>query len=251
MLLPEECVTFQVALIGSDGLVVGSDRMSVRQSREPWDDNATMENGWQEKFIISEDESLVCFFAGGPTCEQVATQIALNCAEVPRSKVRWKSSLHETAHNVPRFPSAIGDQVMVVRKRVPSTIWLVQRTLTPPMTFVNEYTNQPLCTGNNVVAKFLPTHLWRSDLNITELKKLALLTIAYAARENSGSIGPAFDVMTLDKNQHIEWSKYSSLDAMFIEFQHKMEGIFGELRPVTASTRQAGNGSVSISTDSR
>jgi hypothetical protein len=104
------------------------------------------------------------------------------------------------------------------------------------VTFLNEYKNQPLCTGTNALAKFLPTHLWQSDLTIPQLKKLALLTLAYAAKENPGSVGPPFDLLTLDNNQTFEWSKYQLKDANLDAFQGKMEGAFDELLPVTAST---------------
>jgi len=50
-----------------------------------------------------------------------------------------------------------------------------------------------------VEALFLKRHLWTNDRPVSELKKLALLTLSYAAEESPASIGPPFDIITLEK----------------------------------------------------
>jgi hypothetical protein len=230
MPLPEECVTFQIALIGSDGLVVGSDQKSTRQIRESIDENPTTEMGKQEKFLKSDDGSLVCFFAGGPTCQTIAATIAMHCTSTSMSDLRWQTAVRTRVNNADRVPSLVGDQFIIIRKHISNSVWLAQRTFQTPAT-VNEYKNQILCTGNNALAKFLPTHLWESRFTIRQLKTLALLTLAYAAKENPSTVGPPFDLMTLDKNQIFEWSKHESefTDAIFDTFHGKLKAAFDEL----------------------
>ena len=97
MPLPEECVTFQIALIGGEGIVVGSDQKSNRQIRESMDENPKTEMGKQEKFLKSDDGSLVCFFVGGPTCQAVAATIAMHCADASMPELRWQTAVRRLA----------------------------------------------------------------------------------------------------------------------------------------------------------
>jgi hypothetical protein len=226
-LLPEECVTFQVALIGSDGLVVGSDRLSNRLTRDDANENPTIEDGRQEKYLKSDDGSLVCFFAGDSTCQNVASSIAMHCSGNSRTDLTWTAAVRSRANSVGRIPWSIGDQLLVVRRHIPNAVWVVVRH-PAGATFVTEYKEQAVCIGNNALAKFLPTHLWNSGLAIPQLKKLALLTLAYAAKENPGSVGPPYDVMSLDKNQKFEWSQHQSGDAIFAEFDAKLRTAFDQ-----------------------
>ena len=91
-------MTFQVALIGREGPVIGSDRLTNRQTQDEafTNQSPTIEMGHQEKFITSDDGSLVCFFAGGPNCQNVAATrngkdsngipyIVITCTECLRS----------------------------------------------------------------------------------------------------------------------------------------------------------------------
>ncbi len=229
MPLLEECVTFQVALIGSDGLVVGSDQLSNRQSQDDMNETPTIEMSKQEKFVKSDDGSLLCFFAGGPTSQNVASTIAAHCAGTPTSNLSWERKVRSKVRSVELLRGApIGDQIIVVRKHIPTAVCLVQRSL-QGATFVNEYKEQPVCIGNNALAKFLVTHLWEPGRTILELKKLALLTLAYAAKENPGGVGGPFDLMTLDNNQNFDWSPHQSADTIFAAFQGKLEAAFDEL----------------------
>lgn len=235
-LLPEESVTFQIALAGQNGLVIASDRL-VNRRIDNLNENPTLEMGKQEKFVRSEDSTLVCFFAGGPTCHQIASEIAANCVNSHMKNLDWQMALRKQIIDIPFLDGVgIADQIIVVRRHIPTSFWLVQRVpgvqtaqrTRGAMMYIDEYQNQTLCTGNNVHAKFLSRNLYRSNLTIEQLKKLAMLTLAYAAKENPGSIGGPFDLMTLDTRQNMEWAQYESADSIVDDFEGRLQRSFIE-----------------------
>src|SRR5579863_9029294 len=86
----ELLVTFQIALVGIDGLVVGSDRRSLHFSSP---DEPSSEGAIQPdevcKFIKSTDEDVICAHAGGPFSEVWARAIVTRCVPV-KNDVDWK-----------------------------------------------------------------------------------------------------------------------------------------------------------------
>jgi|SRR5271170_884812 len=58
-------MTLQVALIGTDGIVVGIDRLMTYQTREPSEPNPATQVAQLFKFVKTPDEGIVCTFAGG------------------------------------------------------------------------------------------------------------------------------------------------------------------------------------------
>jgi hypothetical protein len=222
-------VTFQIALAGKDGLVVASDQLATRPVQFEKESTPTIEYCTQEKFIKSHDDSLICFFSGGPMCQEVASTIAIECSRHSLSNLRFESALRRAANKVAFLRNAsVGDQIIVVRRKIADAVWLVQRSV-GGIIFVTHYRQQYLCTGNSTVARFLPLHLWSNQLLISELKKLALLTLNYAARENPGSIGPPFDVMCLYSNNSICWSQEQADEAGFAAFNESLNAAFANL----------------------
>jgi hypothetical protein len=87
--LPEECVTFQIALVGSDGLVVGSDRRVSHKSFVA-EDSPALQFGLSDKFYESKHGLVVCFYAGGDTARDAAVAIALKCEpKESEAEVEW------------------------------------------------------------------------------------------------------------------------------------------------------------------
>jgi hypothetical protein len=210
MPLPEECVTFQIALIGSDGLVVGSDRMVSEMKAYPNDEKFMLDRSQQSKFVKNKGESVVCFCAGGADSQNQARDIARDCHPRGDSDLEWDTQLEQAAKKTRRvIRMDVFNEIIVVRKEIPDAVWLVKSDC-QTQTFVSKITDRK-CTGSNVVAQFLSTHLWNATRSIPDLKKLALLGLAYAARENPTSIGGSFDLMTLDRQQQFSWSRYESL----------------------------------------
>jgi hypothetical protein len=82
------------------------------------------------------------------------------------------------------------------------------------------------CTGDNSVARFLPYHLWNPGLHTSELKKLAVLTLAYAAEDNPSAVGKPFDIMTLDIQGNVAWSVYDINGSHKTDFDQGLQDVF-------------------------
>src|SRR5258708_8658755 len=196
---PEDAVTFQVVLIGSDGLVVASERMDNYGTPCSPGEGTAWQRSRTKKYFESEDGSVICFSAGGPSVRDIARSIALKCRTVDcegkqLSLLQWEDSLKNVADEVVRLGRlALPDEIIIVRRDVRDAAWLVvkhEESLTT-VSQVSEWR----CTGDNSAARFLPWHLWIST-SVRELKCLAVLAIGYAHQENPSAVSEEFDVMT-------------------------------------------------------
>lgn len=178
--LPEEYVTFQVALIGSDGLVVASDRRANNLTQVAGENPGVMMNE-QDKFCSNKTDTVLCFCAGGADCETQARDIVLNC-QPGEDEAQWATDLYEAAKRSRVPGSQLINEHIVIRKDIKGAVWLInsQPFCFPFVTKISDR----ICTGNNTPAKFLVVHLWKRNRPVIELKQLALLTLAYAEKEN-------------------------------------------------------------------
>lgn len=239
MLQPEEVVTFQIALIGSDGLVVGSDRMVVEAKAYPDEEKVMFDRTQQSKFIKNKAESVVCFCAGGADSQNQARDIARECKPVD-SDLEWTTKVGQVASKTVRFTrNDVFNEILIVRRDSPDAVWLVKSDC-KGQTYVSKITERK-CTGSNALAQFLPSRLWQPTLAIPQLKTLALLTLAYAAKENPSSVGAPFDLVTLDKHEIFDWSKHQSadMDELFAAFDGKLRPAFDELEKATKKDKQS------------
>jgi hypothetical protein len=206
-------MTFQIGLVGCDGLVVGSDRRVLFRSAHP-DLVGQNPAGWQSfpttKFAKAQDESLVCAFAGGPQSRSIAVAVIAEWPEcLGLSVMEWEHRVRTTAESI--LGNSVGDEILVVRKDDPSRILVVNRNdrvagIQPVETAI--------CTGTATNARFLPMALWKRT-TVSHLRRLALLTLGYAARERPGEVGDGFDLMTL----HSSSTNSSSTDITWERFE--------------------------------
>jgi hypothetical protein len=95
----EYLMTFQVALVGTDGVVLGSDRLFDDRRHQWRSDHPLYQNLSQrvaaKKIIISNDGSVVCGFAGGPESEPMARAIATNARPQGMTELDWKNRVEE------------------------------------------------------------------------------------------------------------------------------------------------------------
>jgi hypothetical protein len=176
----EEIATFQVVLIGNDGVVVGSDRrqISVRHAQYGARDAAlgvTAQSDSAFKFKKNPDESIICSYAGGPLASAMARSIASSC-QPTRDETAWEVALVRAASEAVGIEQSESlDEVVVVRRNTPTTAWLVRRELTrtPQIEIVNE----KRCIGANLYAGFLPARYWK-PLPVQKLKQLALFCLS-------------------------------------------------------------------------
>jgi len=223
---PEDVVTFQVVLIGSDGLVVASDRMESYATPGQPRESPAWQRSQVEKFFKSDDGSVICFSAGGPFVRDVARAIALKCRPTD-SELEWEESLKRVSDGVARLGhSNLPDEIIVVRCDVRDAAWLVVKHESGPcgVTKLSSWR----CTGDNSPARFLPWHLWSAS-PVRELTWLAVLTLAYSHKENPSGVSEDFDVMTLDATGHVEIKPYGAGDDVLTTFQEKLIAGFKDL----------------------
>jgi hypothetical protein len=203
-------MTFQVVLVGCDGLIVGSDRRVL--VRSPATDSDGRKPAWQSlpdtKFIKSEDESLICAFAGGPQSRSIATAFVAEwdkCHSLRQAE--WENKLRTTAEVVKG--NSRGDEIIVVRKDQPNRVLLVTRDNQDVGIQPIEST---ICTGTSLNARFVSASFWKSTA-VNSLRRLALLTLGYAAIERPGEVGDGFDLMILEASSGtIRWENFQPND---------------------------------------
>jgi hypothetical protein len=211
-------MTFQVALVGTDGLIVASDRKVGYKTREGssalWD----IQTGQDNKFACSG--SVVCFFAGGPQAKTVSTEVLRSCPP-DQNQSDWEASLQRAADSV--LAGSTGDEVLVVRLRV-GDIFLINRvgkeaSVSPVSTW--------RCTGVIAKCRFLAQNFWRMA-PVTELRALALMLLHHAASERSEAVGEGFDFMTIHNGQ-VEWEHFAAKDpeieSLRLAFSNAVESV--------------------------
>ena len=192
--LEESGVTFQVALIGTGGLVVGSDTRVTYMT--PGDSPSFQLLDGPSKFCTSDDGWVTCAYAGGPTAKNIASEIATRCsAGNVGSELQWEKALSEAAKAVARPVARIMDEILVVRKDKASVVWLVT-AVGAADPHVQKITGR-ICTGDNSTARFIPQNLWKASLGLRDLETLALLTLGWATMENRSSVGGEFELLSL------------------------------------------------------
>jgi hypothetical protein len=223
-------VTFQIALIGCDGLVVGSDRLSVQTVPSETGGPAFGQPTYQTKYCLDDTQSIICFWAGGAMSPVVARQIATSC-KLQDAELQWSKSIDTAAASIPVIYQYPIDQVIVAKADTPDAVWLVTRRWHAfenkfvPVCFSVKIADK-ICTGVGTVAQFLPHHLWRPNMSVSQLRTLALLTLSYATEENPSSVGPPFDIMTLDRTGHVSWLVHDRM--IHQTFQADLEKIFSD-----------------------
>src|SRR5208283_1710310 len=93
-LLEDFGMTFQLALISQDGVVLGSDRLFIE--RIPADSqNSTsrrrtlFQRTYAKKTRISKNRNVVCVFAGGGYSQTIADNIVLDCDPTGLTDAEW------------------------------------------------------------------------------------------------------------------------------------------------------------------
>jgi hypothetical protein len=232
-LLPEEQqVTFQIVMVGRDGLVVGSDQLGQHMRAGEGGRPQIPQTTYQPKYSIGANRSIVCFAAGGSMAPNVARRIVSELDPESTFKgitgLEWETAIHQVARTEPIPYLTPVDELLIIRKDVSDAFWMVARRLAGQnvvtVTHPQRHTGC-FCTGTNTEALFLPRHLWNANRSVTELKQIALLALSYAAQEQPQSVGPPFDIMVLDKSGHMTWTQHTPNND---SFQAGLERLFAE-----------------------
>lgn len=198
-------MTMQLAMVGSDGLIVGSDRKVAYRTREgvtaPYDYQVTS----QDKFVRNSDDSLICFFAGESAAMSIADAV-LTRGDSGLPFYAWREDLKKTAETT--RPQTTGEEVTVIRHAASSTdIALINNT-------ENGVAVSPIsqfrCMGVNVKSRFLTQLFWK-ETSVDSLVRLGLAVLGYAARERPETVGCGFDLMVI-RNGGVKWECYTEDD---------------------------------------
>jgi hypothetical protein len=209
-------MTFQLAMIATDGIVLGSDRLVSKR-------NPGRSNSFQSiegpKIVQSENGMVICAGAGGPQSASIADAIAAK-ADPAVSTLNWRTSLKAIAESI--AGNSVADEILVVR-REPLDLILVNREGLIASTAVIE---SKVCTGVLTTSHFFTEHLWRKSTMVS-MKKLAQITLAYAAKERPAEVGMGFDILFIAK-EAIESFHYPAQDT-------EVAGLMSEFQSHTAS----------------
>lgn len=212
----ENPVTFQIAMVGADGIVVGSDRKCTFPTRPGFRENPAHQSFEANKY--AENEKLVCFFAGSPVSSKLAREFTSKYCGDFSSTVEWENDTVHTAEEITRsYNLPLFEELIIVRNEVRDRFWLL-RKFSNASAHIEQVMNY-VCTGDNSPARFLPAHLY-SRSRICELRTLALLTLCYASEENPTGVGLGFDIMCLTADGKRAWSSFEASDVVGLA-EHK------------------------------
>ena len=179
-------MTFQIGLIGTNGILLASDRRQIYSiSSTEQNPYAPNQPGEVSKFLWSANCDLICGFAGSPTSRDVARGLAESTSLGSLPNLPLESEV-ERISNERSQPMGPRDEIMIVRRSDISRIKLLSRW--PHVTRLTDITEWITTGDNSGPARFFLHHFYEKR-SIAELKRIALLTLTYASLENPSGIG--------------------------------------------------------------
>lgn len=209
-------MTFQVALVGTDGLIIGSDRKTLTQAPYlPVADTPFAQFQEQCKFVFNEDESVICACSGDQEAQRVARQIVIEL-DSTLNPVRWLAALDSLTER-PNLQRRV--QLIVVRKGYPNQAsWVVIGA----SGYVSRIEERQ-CVGVNASACFLLNNFYKK-CSVDDLKALALLTLDYGATEFPTGVGRAYDLLILREGKDkAEWERFEPSDGRVEKLRKSLE----------------------------
>ncbi len=200
-------MTFQVAMVGSDGIIAGSDRkIGVRDTHrgESLNDAGSWQFSSATKILTSADQEVICLFAGTPASKSLARSICRE-ADLNLSDTEWEERLDQLATSRGGF-NAHGDEAIVIRKRILSKFVHV----IPGQTGSAHENEGFLCAGTRLTSRYLP-HRFYKRLPVSALRDLVLLTLDSAGRERPSEIGEGWNLLEITSSGVIP-TEYSQED---------------------------------------
>ncbi len=221
-------MSFHVPLVGPDGLVVVNDTKVLEPVIGAGADPVPeYQFGSDSKFLLNLSRGIVCAVAGTFEAITIAKNI-VGEAEPPspltglESHQAWRRKLEQIADKTV-MPEQGGAEITILRVDSPRLCWKLSKfpghgaNCTP----VHDRTHM----GNRSSARFLPQHLWKHQ-KVQDLKKLGLLTLAFAERENS-LISGDFEVLSLtDAGFKLERFKNADVKQWAATFLENLQSLF-------------------------
>jgi len=228
-------MTFQVVLIGTDGLILGSDRRSVYISNESNDDlGASAQPQDICKFELSSDGEIVCAFAGSPYSSSVAKAIAHSTEySLAASDAEREKEAKAKLRGLGGLPNGQKDEIIIARRGELGHIDVLARRGSSEATFTKVTSH--ICLGNNLIsARFILRHFYKSR-PIDDLVDIALLTLSCAAWEDPSNIGGGFDIILLNKKGFTKPKHYAMDDPKILENRERFNrAVLGSIYPISS-----------------
>src|SRR5271165_3048528 len=190
--LDDFAMTFQIVLVGKDGIVLGSDRLFAERGLRALlqKQRTTLQRTTGTKICTAADNAVVCSFAGGPYSETIARRIVTDCNPLGRSDIDWRNCLEVAAKNITDYEEHIVDEVFVIRTDNRSVVKIIrQQKDDPTFTPVTGH----MFSGIETDAIIVPKLFWRADMECDELRTLAVVAVVLASQEAPHLIGGGID----------------------------------------------------------
>lgn len=210
-------MTFQVAAIASDGIVIGSDRRQLNAYFSEIEEISSVQKSETTKFEHSPSGEVICAFAGGPGARSWAIAIA-NTLDPRSNSLEQQRAISKASHEFPE-DARIKNDVLIATSADLSMVQLASRK---GRTDPNISAVRPFITSGDlsIPARFLLDHFW-ADAGVEQIKRLVLLTIYCASLENPTGIGDGIDLIILDRGGP-RWEKYRADEPFIVEMWMKL-----------------------------
>lgn len=211
-LLDDFDMTFQVLLIGDDGIVLASDRLfRTRGLREMMEaKRPSYQPTLGTKIYISDDNLTICSFAGGPYSEKIARRIVTTCCPSGLSEPHWINAIEAAAKGITEYSEQLSDELLVIRADNVTALKLIrQQSDDPTPTPIDSC----MYAGLETDAILIPKLFWRSNIKCERLRTLAIVSITQASIEAPHLIGGGVDVVVVSADRRVEQSQYNQAEA--------------------------------------
>jgi 20S proteasome alpha/beta subunit len=199
-------MTFQVVLVGSNGVLVGSDRKLIPRPPNIPEYPPFLQPDEQKKFITSVGDSIICAYSGDIEAQRLARSI-VRAPDLTMSDLDWLSYLDTLAKNanVPGYYQ----KLIVVRKD------RLNHAVVMSLNYHAMRIDTRQCVGVQSPACFLTNNYYNNQLSVKEMRELALLTLDRAATDFPTTVGDGYDLAFITKDG-AEWVNYGPGDAGII-----------------------------------
>jgi 20S proteasome alpha/beta subunit len=219
----ESLVTFQVALVGQDCVVMGSDRLLSEYLPLENGGGVTQRASGGKIFIA---DGVACMHAGGSQSREMARAVINKRHPQELTLSQWENYLKEIVESIKGALNVVEELIVV---RTCDLALTKTRKIGNAIVEASSVENK-ICAGDvHLPARFLSEHLWKEGMPEDKLINLALLTLAFAHEENPSGVGCGYDILTVRRNPPIEEPKTFSEDQgrkLYEEFHSKLRAAF-------------------------
>ena len=207
-------MTFQVALINKNGVVLGSDRVHLYVGLEKLNKfQRAVQRHTDSKILFSDDKQVICCYAGGAGAQRIAREIRRRCNPRGLSRDAWQDHIQHVTDGVTASGPGIQDEIIIFRlDEFSGHLMAIESTYGPTFTSIDTF----CFAGDYSDARFLGHQLMREDMSLCEMENLVFLCLAYAYKNNPTGVGGGFDVVAVSRQGGMKERLYTEEEAIAI-----------------------------------